>query len=62
MDQSNRSAPLKKGRRIPLNVNLRPDIYRELGRICNGNRSAAIEALVTRHLDRLRALTSDTST
>lgn len=41
---------LEKGRRIPLNVNLSPEIHTELGRIGNGNRSAAIETLVQRYL------------
>jgi len=51
MDQlSRRRGRLKKGRRISLNVNLSPEIHRELGKICNGNRSAAIEALVGRYL------------
>ncbi len=55
MDVGNRRAPLRKGRRISLNVNLSPDAHRELGRIANGNRSAAIEHLVSEHLERKRA-------
>jgi hypothetical protein len=46
MNISTRSAPLRRGRRISLNVNLAPDVHRELGRIAKGNRSAAIELLV----------------
>lgn len=45
-----RRAPLSKGRRISLNVNLSPEIHRELGKLCKGNRSAAIESLVLWHL------------
>lgn len=55
MDYAARRAPLKKGRRINLNVNLDPDIHRALGRLCGGNRSAAIEQLVRAHMERLRA-------
>jgi hypothetical protein len=50
MDKPGRRAPLPKGRRICLNVNLSPEIHRELGKLCGGNRSAAIEALVARYL------------
>jgi hypothetical protein len=50
VDQSSRRAPLAKGRRISLNVNLSPEIHRELGKIAGGNRSAAIETLVLRHI------------
>lgn len=42
-----RRAPLKKGRRISLTVNLTPENHRELSKMCNGNRSAAIEMLIT---------------
>jgi metal-responsive CopG/Arc/MetJ family transcriptional regulator len=47
---SARSAPLRKGRRISINVNLAPDIHRELGKIAKGNRSAAIEHLVRQYI------------
>jgi hypothetical protein len=50
MDHSNRQAPLRRGRRIYLNVNLAPDILHELGKIAGGNRSAAIEQLVRQHI------------
>jgi len=50
-----RRPPIAKGRRISLNVNLSPEIHRELGKIANGNRSAAIEELVRQHLARVRA-------
>ena len=50
MSLQNRRAPLPKGRRISLNVVLSPEIHRELGKLCGGNRSAAIEALVARYL------------
>jgi hypothetical protein len=52
LDNSNRSEPLKKGRRIPITVNLAPDIHRELGKIEGGNKSAAIERLVREHIAR----------
>jgi hypothetical protein len=56
MDSLIRRPRLPKGkRRIPLNVNLTPEIHRELGRIAGGNRSAAIENLVRQYLaDRTR--------
>jgi metal-responsive CopG/Arc/MetJ family transcriptional regulator len=56
MDALIRRPRLPKGkRRIPLNVNLTPEIHRELGRIAGGNRSAAIENLVRQYLaDRTR--------
>jgi hypothetical protein len=51
MNQLTRSARLSRGRRrIALCVNLAPDIHKELGKIAGGNRSAAIEDLVRRHL------------
>lgn len=52
MEPSSRQPRLPKGRRISLNVNLSPRAHLELGRICNGNRSAAIERLVDEHLKR----------
>jgi len=52
MDISTRRAPLTRGRRIPLSVNIAPDVHRELGKLCGGNRSAAIEELVRQHLER----------
>jgi hypothetical protein len=55
MDLSTRRAPLPRGRRLSLNVNISPDVHRELGKLCGGNRSAAIEELVRRHVERLRA-------
>jgi hypothetical protein len=55
MDISSRRPPLKKGRRIALNVNISPETHRALGKISNGNRSAAIETLVRQHLDRATA-------
>jgi hypothetical protein len=55
MDQSTRRRRLETGRRISLNVNLDPEVHHELGRICDGNRSAAIEALVREHLKRTKA-------
>ena len=55
MDISTRRAPLSRGRRINLNVNISPDTHKALGKIGNGNRSAAIEELVARHLERMRA-------
>jgi hypothetical protein len=54
MYHETRQKPLKEGRRISLNVNLAPDIIEELGAICSGNRSAAIEKLVRDHLARTR--------
>lgn len=56
MTKTTRSDRLPNGRRrISLNVNLAPDVHRELGRIAAGNRSAAIEELVRRHMaDRTR--------
>jgi hypothetical protein len=52
MDHATRQAPLEEGRRISLNVNLAPDILRELALISGGNRSAAIEKLVREHVAR----------
>jgi hypothetical protein len=47
MDSFIRRPRLPRGkRRIPLNINLTPEIHRELGRIAGGNRSAAVEQLV----------------
>lgn len=60
MDYTSRRAPLKKGRRINLNLNIAPDVHRELGRLCGGNRSAAVEALVHEHLARVRVPQPDT--
>jgi hypothetical protein len=51
---ADRRPRLEEGRRISINVNLSPRIHHELGRICNGNRSAAIERLVEDHLKRMR--------
>ena len=55
MDISTRRAPLARGRRICLNVNISPETHRALGKIAGGNRSAAIEELVRGHLERTRA-------
>jgi hypothetical protein len=52
MDNETRRLP--EGRRISLNVALKPDVHAALGDICNGNRSAAIEKLVEQHLERTR--------
>ncbi len=52
MDINTRRPPLPKGRRINLNVNLSPATHKALGRICGGNRSAAIEILVENHFKR----------
>jgi hypothetical protein len=41
-------------RRIAINVNLSPDVLKELKKLGNGNRSAAIEELVAQYLDRAR--------
>jgi hypothetical protein len=51
---------LQQGRRIALNVNLSPEIHRELEFICNGNKSAAIEFLVREHLLRRRTESAPT--
>jgi hypothetical protein len=56
MDHSTRRAPLRKGRRIPLNVTLSPDIHRDLAKLEKGNRSAAIEMLVREYFERARAV------
>lgn len=50
MNQSIRRQPLASGRRIPLTVNLEPQLHRELGLIGQGNRSKAIETLVKWYL------------
>ena len=51
MNQLTRSARLPRGRRrISLNINIDPELLRELGRIARGNRSAAVEELVRRHI------------
>jgi hypothetical protein len=42
-----------------LNVNLEIETIRALEAICNGNRSAAIEALVREHLERNRPASVD---
>jgi hypothetical protein len=58
MDSLIRRPRLPRGkRRIPLNVNLTPEIHRELGRIAGGNRSAAIEQLVRQYLAERARLT-----
>lgn len=54
MDYSTRRAPLRGAKRIPLNVTVSPQTHEELGRIAAGNRSAAIEELVKRHLETQR--------
>jgi len=63
IDYGHRRAPLRRGRRIPLNVNLSPETHKELHRIGEGNRSAAIEDVVrwyTEHRAReLAALVPD---
>jgi hypothetical protein len=51
----NETRRLPEGRRIPLSVNLKPEIHAALGEICSGNRSAAIEKLVEDHLERVRS-------
>jgi hypothetical protein len=50
MDYSTRQEPLEEGPRVSLNVTLAPSIIKELGSICAGNRSAAIEKLVREHV------------
>jgi hypothetical protein len=52
MDNENRRLP--EGRRISVNVNLKPEINDALKDICGGNRSAAIEKLVEDHLERTK--------
>jgi hypothetical protein len=59
MDQSTPRRRLANGRRIVINVNLDPDIHQALGKICDGNRSAAIEALVREHLKRIKSPETD---
>jgi len=54
MDHANRRPRLPKGKRINLNVNLDPEIHSALGLLCGGNKSAAVEALVRQHLERLK--------
>lgn len=46
MSIKNRRTPQDGVRRIPLTVNLSPDVHLALQKIENGNRSAAIEKLV----------------
>jgi hypothetical protein len=41
--------PIRRGRRIALNVTLAPETIETLARIGEGNRSAAIEELVRLH-------------
>jgi len=50
MDVFTRRAPLRRGRRIPVNLTLSPETHRELAKLGRGNRSAAVEELVRRHL------------
>jgi hypothetical protein len=52
MNYANRRQPLRRGRRIPLNVTLAPETHRELARIGEGNKSAGIEELVRQHIER----------
>jgi len=46
IDYVHRRAPLRRGRRVPLNVNISLETLKELSRIGEGNRSAAIEDVV----------------
>jgi metal-responsive CopG/Arc/MetJ family transcriptional regulator len=50
-----RRAPLLRGRRIAVNVNLAPETHRHLVKKGKGNRSAAIEELVRQDIERERA-------
>ncbi len=52
----NRRPRLERGRRIAINVNLSPETHKALHKIGKGNRSKAIEDLVTQHLERTRAV------
>jgi hypothetical protein len=54
MDTHKASRRLKYGRRIAINVNLTPEIHEQLFALGKGNRSAAIEELVKRHVARHR--------
>ena len=51
--------PLRRGRRIPINVTLSAEAHILLAKIGEGNRSAAIEELV--RLYRERKLTPETA-
>lgn len=46
---------MRRAKRVPLNVTLAPETCRELAKIAQGNRSAAIEWLLDQHLERQRA-------
>lgn len=46
--------PLRRGRRIALSVTVSPETHKLLARLCEGNRSAAVEELA--RLYRARAL------
>jgi len=54
-----RRMPLRRGRRIPINVTLSAEAHILLAKIGEGNRSAAIEELV--RLYRERKLTPETA-
>jgi hypothetical protein len=49
--------PMRRAKRVPLNVTLAPETHVWLARIGDGNRSAAIEELV--RLYRARELTEE---
>lgn len=55
MDNLTHRPRLRRGRRIPINVTLAPNILKALHKIGDGNRSAAIEKLVGEHLERERS-------
>ena len=64
MSIANRRAPIKGVRRFPMTITLTPETDKGLLLIGNGNRSAAIEQLVTEHItkrERLRRRSNGTA-
>lgn len=57
-DFTTRRMPLRRAKRIALNVTVSPETLRELARIGEGNRSAAIEILLEDYMARFKRAAS----
>lgn len=55
MDYTTRRLPLRRSKRIALNVTLAPEIHAALERIGDGNRSAGVEEAVRFYIAKCRA-------
>jgi hypothetical protein len=59
MDSSNQRPKLRRGKRVPVNLTLSMATYRALAKIGAGNRSAAVDQLVTEHLERQQSIATE---